>query len=82
MAALGQRLAGVPLRAVVSSPLRRCRQTAHAVQEALGAPAVAALDQGLVECGYGDWTGPASATLAGVGASAKATASAVAALVR
>ncbi|HYJ26837.1 MAG TPA: hypothetical protein VEW73_03925 [Nocardioides sp.] len=32
--------------------------------------------------GYGDWTGPASATLAGVGASAKATASAVAAIVR
>ena len=32
--------------------------------------------------GYGDWTGAASATLAGVGASAKTTASAVAALVR
>lgn len=30
--------------------------------------------------GYGDWTGPASATLAGVGASAKSTASAVATL--
>ena len=29
--------------------------------------------------GYGDWTGPASATLAGIGPSAKATASAVAA---
>ncbi|ANH39979.1 putative oxidoreductase CzcO [Nocardioides dokdonensis FR1436] len=31
--------------------------------------------------GYGDWTGPASSTLAGVGASAKSTASTVAALV-
>jgi putative flavoprotein involved in K+ transport len=30
--------------------------------------------------GYGDWTGPASATLAGVGASAKSTASAMALL--
>ena len=28
--------------------------------------------------GYGDWTGPASATLAGVGPSAKATAAAIA----
>ena len=28
--------------------------------------------------GYGDWTGPASATLAGVGPSARATASAIA----
>ena len=32
--ALGQRLAGVPLRTIISSPLRRCRQTAQAVAAA------------------------------------------------
>ncbi len=54
---LGRRLAGVPLRAVVSSPLRRCRQTAHAVVSGRPEPLPVATDQGLVECGYGDWTG-------------------------
>ena len=55
---LGARLAGVPLKRIVTSPLRRCRQTAQAVARARadGAAAVV-LDQGLVECGYGEWTG-------------------------
>ena len=55
--ALGQRLAGVPLRAIVSSPLRRCRQTAQAAAAALSDPIAVSVDQGLVECGYGEWTG-------------------------
>jgi probable phosphomutase (TIGR03848 family) len=51
--AAGGRLAGVPLAAVVSSPLVRCRQTV-----ALALPAVTpAIDERLTECGYGDWTG-------------------------
>jgi probable phosphomutase (TIGR03848 family) len=52
-AALGARLAGVPLAAVVTSPLPRCRQTV-----ALALPeAAASVDERLTECGYGDWQG-------------------------
>ena len=53
----GTRIAGVPLRAVVTSPLRRCRQTAQALVNARSEPLPVSLEQGLVECGYGDWTG-------------------------
>lgn len=58
--AVGQRLAGLPLAAVVSSPLPRCRQTLeHAV------PALTPIiDDGLTECGYGDWEGGSLKTLA------------------
>jgi putative flavoprotein involved in K+ transport len=43
-----------------------------------GPSGTAALDEPRVHLvGYGDWTGPASATLAGVGPSARATASAI-----
>lgn len=49
------RLAGAPIAAVVSSPLQRCRQTAAAVagQHNLAVR----IDSGLIEAGYGDWTG-------------------------
>jgi probable phosphomutase (TIGR03848 family) len=51
--AVGERLRGVPLAAVVSSPLIRCRQTLE-----LALPGVPPhLEEGLVECGYGDWEG-------------------------
>lgn len=51
--ALRARLAEVPLAAVVTSPLPRCRQTV-----ALALPqAEAAVEQRLIECGYGDWQG-------------------------
>jgi probable phosphomutase (TIGR03848 family) len=50
---VGARLRPLPLSAVVTSPLIRCRQTVElALPEA--APAV---DEGLIECGYGDWEG-------------------------
>lgn len=51
------RVAGVPLKAVVTSPLRRCRQTAQALVAARGDGCPLVVEQGLVECGYGDWTG-------------------------
>lgn len=52
-AALADRLRAVPLAAVVTSPLPRCRQTvATAVP---GLPA--AVEERLIECGYGDWQG-------------------------
>lgn len=61
--AAAERLAGAPVRAIVTSPLQRCRQTAAAVagpHDGL-APTTHA---GLVECGYGEWTGRSLAELA------------------
>lgn len=51
--ALRARLAPLPLAAVVSSPLPRCRQTV-----ALALPDAPVIeDERLIECGYGDWQG-------------------------
>ena len=52
-AALAERLAGVRLDALVTSPLERCVETAAAVA---GDRAVS-VDERLGECRYGDWTG-------------------------
>lgn len=54
-AALGQRLAPVPLAAIVASPLERCQQTAAAVaaERSVGITT----DDRVGECHYGDWTG-------------------------
>lgn len=60
-------------------PLRLRSENGHvAVGGPSGTQAVA--DPRVFLVGYGDWTGPASATLAGVGPTAKATAAAVAAI--
>ena len=56
----GRRLRVLPLAAVVSSPLIRCRQT---VTLALPGSDVTE-DDGLTECGYGDWEGQALKDLA------------------
>lgn len=53
----GERLAPVPLAAVVSSPLERCRETAKALVAAQATRPRATTDRGLVECDYGDWQG-------------------------
>jgi len=50
-----RRLAGSGAVAVVSSPLRRARQTAEHVAEALGVEA--GVDAGLRETDFGDWEG-------------------------
>jgi len=56
--ALGTRLAGVPLDAIISSPLDRCRQTAEAIAAAHeGPPLTVQLDERVGECHYGEWTG-------------------------
>jgi probable phosphomutase (TIGR03848 family) len=55
VAAVGERLAKVPLAAVVSSPLERCAQTAAAV--AAGRDLTVQDDDRLGEARYGDWTG-------------------------
>lgn len=60
----GERLAAVPLAAIVSSPLQRCRQTAQAIAKAgEGSPAIER-DNGLNECDYGEWQGGRLSTLA------------------
>lgn len=57
---VGARLAGVPWAQVVSSPLVRCRQTLG-----LALPdATPVLEDGLIECGYGQWEGQALSALA------------------
>lgn len=56
-AELGERMAALPVTAIVSSPLERCRQTAAALAKALGGSIRVSTDKRLVECGYGDWTG-------------------------
>ena len=53
--AVGERLAKVPLAAIVSSPLERCRQTADVV--AAGRELEVQSDDRLGEARYGDWTG-------------------------
>lgn len=62
-AAVGERLAGLPLAAVVSSPLVRCQQTADAVL-AHHPELRRGEESGLLECDYGDWQGQPIGTLA------------------
>jgi probable phosphomutase (TIGR03848 family) len=66
-AAVAQRLAAVPLTAVVTSPLERCAETAKAVlrvQKGAGRSPVTKNDRRLLECDYGDWTGKKIVSLA------------------
>ena len=57
-AAVGARLAEVPLDAIVSSPLQRCQETATAIAAARNGNQVAVTqDDRFAEVAYGDWTG-------------------------
>jgi probable phosphomutase (TIGR03848 family) len=57
------RLAVVPLAAVVSSPLERCRQTAQSILDRHSPSAddtetpLPSIDDALTECDYGEWQG-------------------------
>ena len=53
----GERLAVVPLVAVVSSPLERCRQTARALTDRQAAAPALRIENALTECDYGTWQG-------------------------
>lgn len=55
--AAGERLSGLPLAAIVTSPLERCRQTAREIRAAQPTTLKVASERGLLECDYGDWTG-------------------------
>lgn len=52
-----ERLAVVPLVAVVTSPLERCRQTAKAILAAQRGTPTTATERGITECDYGSWQG-------------------------
>jgi probable phosphomutase (TIGR03848 family) len=51
------RVAGLPITAVVSSPLERCEETADLIAAAQKKPTERRVDERLTECDYGDWTG-------------------------
>jgi probable phosphomutase (TIGR03848 family) len=53
----GERLADVPLVAVVSSPLERCRQTASAILDLQKNSPRSLIDKAITECDYGQWQG-------------------------
>lgn len=53
----GERMTAVPLAAVVTSPLERCRQTAKALLAAQAQAVPLTTERGLTECDYGDWQG-------------------------
>ncbi len=52
---VAERLAPLPLAAIVSSPLERCQETAAVVAE--GRSLSVTVDERIGECRYGDWTG-------------------------
>lgn len=54
--ALAQRLAGIPVRRVATSPLTRCLQTTDLLLPSWP-EAVVSEHEGLGECRYGSWTG-------------------------
>lgn len=56
-ATAAERIAVVPLAALVTSPQERCRQTAKAIAQAHPSDLKAATERGLAECDYGDWQG-------------------------
>ena len=61
--AAGERLANLPLAAVVSSPLERCRETAREIARLQPDRPKVATERALVECDYGAWTGQELKTL-------------------
>ncbi len=62
--ATGTRIAPLPIRAIVTSPMERCVLTAEAIAGARSDDLEIITDERLTECGYGDWTGQALKTLA------------------
>ncbi|MFT4299821.1 MAG: histidine phosphatase family protein [Aeromicrobium sp.] len=63
--ALSERISPLPLAALVTSPLERCRETADAVLERQRADLPVIVDDAITECDYGQWQGrPLSELLA------------------
>jgi probable phosphomutase (TIGR03848 family) len=59
VAQAAERIASVPVAAVVTSPQERCRQTARAIAAGQpgGSPLRPVTERGLAECDYGEWQG-------------------------
>ncbi|RCK68202.1 MSMEG_4193 family putative phosphomutase [Desertihabitans brevis] len=55
--AAAQRIAGLPLAQVVTSPLRRCKHTSQLLTEGRDQPVEVVTDARITECGYGAWSG-------------------------
>ncbi|QCR54963.1 histidine phosphatase [Brachybacterium sp. SGAir0954] len=60
----GDRIAAVPVSAVVSSPLDRCAETARAIVDRQAGAPLTSVDVDLTECDYGRWQGRRLADLA------------------
>jgi len=58
-AAVAARIAVLPLHTIVTSPLDRCLDTAGFVRDAQATPPAWEVDERIIECDYGDWTGKA-----------------------
>ena len=58
------RIAAVPVAAVVASPLERCAQTARALLDRQSGTVPSLVDDDLTECDYGQWQGRALSDLA------------------
>lgn len=63
VADMAERLRGMPIRAVISSPLQRCVETAQIVVAAL-VDVTVQTDERVGECRYGAWTGGSLTELA------------------
>lgn len=59
-----ERMAGVPLVTVVTSPLERCRQTARILVARQETDVTTVVERGITECDYGQWQGLALRDLA------------------
>lgn len=55
--AVAARIGALPLAAIVTSPMERCVETAEVIRAGQAAEAPWHVDDRLIECGYGDWTG-------------------------
>ena len=56
-AAVAERIAVLPLTAIVTSPLDRCLETAETIRGVQTGTPTWDVDERIIECGYGDWTG-------------------------
>ncbi len=55
--AAGERVVGLPLAAIVTSPLERCKETAREINRLQQASLAVSSERRLLECDYGSWTG-------------------------
>jgi probable phosphomutase (TIGR03848 family) len=56
-ACTAERLAAVPLVAVVSSPMERCQQTARMILDRQAMSPQTLVEEDITECDYGEWQG-------------------------